>query len=222
NKNLLSAHNHNPSKTYENKEEKEKNHRHFIFPRKLLEAETDKILAKQSEYYPQLRNNFHEILRMDPVKQSLKTKKSRPSSIEKSIIFSKIGGLEIKEIGAEKKKSGTFRQQLEKFLKELQIKPRFPTGIEFKVSFLDYLKEDKNFYSVLGKDCPSQFYLNYEDYQKTVFYQMGEIIFADISPWRRKDKLTELAEKYSLEPFSDCLSRLEKYYNEKSPAAVSF
>ncbi|CAG8622768.1 12714_t:CDS:10 [Cetraspora pellucida] len=115
--------------------------------------------------------------------------------------FSKIGGLEIKEMGVEKKKVGTFRQQLEKFLKEMEVKPSFPTGIDFKVSFLDYLKEDKEFYAVLGKGW--------------------EIIFADVSPWRRKDKLTELAKKYSLEPFSACLAKL-KEVKEKSPAAVSF
>ncbi|CAG8763963.1 12660_t:CDS:2, partial [Racocetra persica] len=146
-----------------------------------------------------------------------------PGDQEKNFIneFSKIGGLEIKEMGVEKKKVGTFRQQLEKFLKEMEVKPSFPTGIDFKVSFLDYLKEDKEFYAVLGKGCPSQFYLNYEDYQKTIFYQIGEIIFADVSPWRRKDKLTELAKKYSLEPFSVCLAKL-KEVKEKSPAAVSF
>jgi len=54
NKNLLSAHNHNPNKEYENKEEIKKNHKHFIFPREKLEEEVRKILIEQSKYYPQL------------------------------------------------------------------------------------------------------------------------------------------------------------------------
>ena len=53
NRDLLSARNHNPNKIYENKEEVKKNHKHFVFPRELLEEETQKILEKQSEYYPQ-------------------------------------------------------------------------------------------------------------------------------------------------------------------------
>ncbi|KLL04917.1 MAG: CRISPR-associated protein Cas9 [Mycoplasmataceae bacterium RV_VA103A] len=83
-KNLLSTHNHNPSKTYEDKEEKEKNHRHFIFPRKLLEAETDKILAKQSKYYPQLSNNFQWKIWKNG---KLETKEFSAQEIIKAIIF---------------------------------------------------------------------------------------------------------------------------------------
>ena len=58
NKNLLGVHNRKPKKDAENKEEVKKNLRNFIFPRKLLDEETQKILEKQSEYYPQLKKKF--------------------------------------------------------------------------------------------------------------------------------------------------------------------
>jgi len=137
-------------------------------------------------------------------------------------------GYQPKILSREEKEKGekrvTFRKQLEELLNKLVGKGNynFPKGVEFKTGFLDYLKENNGFYSVLGKDCPTQFYLNYEDYQKTIFYQIGQIIFENISPWRRKTKLELLTKKHSLEPFQVCLGKLEKYDKERSPASVSF
>jgi len=127
----------------------------------------------------------------------------------------------------EKKKGGKKREKLEKqlenFLDKLEVKHKFPEeGIEFKISFLDLLKENASFYSALWKNLNENFYLNYQDYQKTVFYQIGKIIFENISPWRRKEKLDDLARKNSLDPFSTYLDKLEKYNQERSPASVSF
>jgi CRISPR-associated endonuclease Csn1 len=328
-KNLLSAHNHNPDKEYKNKEEIKKNHKHFIFPRKLLEEETQKILEKQSEYYPQLKKRIPYLLHesgkpetkeftaQEVIKKIIfrqrdfedgPTKRKPRSQEEKEIAhwkkynrnitsksfteaagycqyfpdkkrgwrcsliycffqfineFSKIGGLEEKELGELEKvkevhrkvfdwlisfpgyqpktfnrgerenneKRGTFRKQLEKFLDNLVGKGNysFPKGtfsqekgIKFRTEFLDYLKENNNFYSTLWKTYPSQFYLKYEDYQKTVFYQIGEIIFENITEKRRKKALDNLTKKYSLEPFQGCLTRLEKYDGKRSPTAVSF
>lgn len=317
-KNLLSAHNHSPTKDYQNKEEIKKNDKLFIFPRELLEQEIEKILQKQSEYYPQLKRissyrlwkNGKLETKEYPIWQIIKgiifrqrdfedgPTKTEPWGKEEKLIshwkkhnrniasasfeettgycqyfpeekrgwrcslvysffqfineFSKLGRLETKELGEEKvkqihqqvfnwllftyqptilskeekssgKKRETFRKQLEKFLDELIGKENysFPKGIEFKTEFLDILKEDKGFYSVLWKSCPPEFYLNYENYQKTIFYQIGEIIFKDISPWRRKEQLNNLAKKHGLEPFQICLDKLE-IFKERSPASVSF
>ncbi|MCE8158959.1 MAG: type II CRISPR RNA-guided endonuclease Cas9 [Candidatus Moeniiplasma glomeromycotorum] len=323
-KNLLSPHNHNPNKVYENKEEAKKNHKHFIFPRELLTEETEKILEKQSEYHPQLKRNYsyiswengnsktkefsaQEIVKriifrqrdfedgptklepknLDNKKAISHWKKHNRNIASKSFTemtgycqyfptekrgwccsfiyccyqfvneFSKIGNLEEKELGGlekvkeihqqvfewlispsgyqpktlsqEEKKSGkkreTFRKQLENFLNELVGKENysFSKGIEFKTGFLDYLKENSSFYSTLMRSCSSRFYLSYEDYQKTIFYQIGQIIFEKITPQRRKNELDSLSKKvYSLEVFRGCLAKLEKYDKERSPASVSF
>jgi CRISPR/Cas system Type II protein with McrA/HNH and RuvC-like nuclease domain len=58
NKNLLAVHNRKPKEGKEKKEEVKKNLRNLIFPRQLLEEEIRKILAKQAEYYPQLKKQF--------------------------------------------------------------------------------------------------------------------------------------------------------------------
>ncbi|MCE8163310.1 MAG: type II CRISPR RNA-guided endonuclease Cas9 [Candidatus Moeniiplasma glomeromycotorum] len=164
--------------------------------------------------------------------------------------FSKISGLEAKEeihqkvfdwllspsgyqpiiLSKEEKKSGkkreTFRKQLEKFLLDkLETKPNFPKeGIEFKTGFLDLLKRDSNFYSALRKKTDKKFYLNCKDYEKTIFYQIEKIIFENISPWRRKEKLDDLLKKHSLEAFENFLiiDNLKKYNQERSPASASF
>jgi CRISPR-associated endonuclease Csn1 len=135
---------------------------------------------------------------------------------------------------AEKKKVKT---QLKEFLKTRNIahstfskkkKKDIEQDINFKIEFLDYLKTLKlekggSFYSALWRSCPSQFYLNYESYKETVFYRIGKIIFENITEKRRKKALNELSQKkYSLESFSNCLTKLEKYDKEKSPASVSF
>jgi len=138
-------------------------------------------------------------------------------------------GYQPKTLSQEEKEKGkkreTFRKQLEELLNKLVGKENysFPKGVEFKTGFLDYLKENSSFYSALWKNCSSQFYLNYEDYQKTIFYQIGQIIFEKITPQRRKNELDSLSQKvYSLEAFGGCLAKLEKYDKERSPAAVSF
>jgi len=137
-------------------------------------------------------------------------------------------GYQPKILSREEKEKGekrvTFRKQLEELLNKLVGKGNysFPKGVEFKTGFLDYLKENSSFYSALMKNCSSQFYLNYEDYKKTIFYEIGQIIFENVSPWRRKSKLDILAQKHSLEPFQLCLVKLEKYDKERSPASVSF
>lgn len=133
--------------------------------------------------------------------------------------------LKIQEQEEKGKKRETLRKQIEEFLNKLVGKGNysFPKGIEFKTGFLDFLKENSSFYSALMKSCSSQFYLNYEDYKKTVFYQLGQIIFEKITPQRRKNELDNLSQKvYSLESFGDCLAKLEKYDKERSPASVSF
>lgn len=136
----------------------------------------------------------------------------------------------------EKKKVKT---QLKDFLKSINVnystiskkkgKKDIDENINFKIEFLDYLKTLKSeagssFYSALLNNCSSsQFYLNYEDYKKTAFYQIGKIVFENITEKRRKKALNELSQKrYSLESFSNCLAKLEKYDKEKSPASVSF
>ena len=69
-KNLLSAHNHNPNKDYENKEKVKKNHKHFIFPREKLEAEVRQILIEQSKYYPQLSKIFEKSLETNRIRET--------------------------------------------------------------------------------------------------------------------------------------------------------
>ncbi|MCE8162801.1 MAG: type II CRISPR RNA-guided endonuclease Cas9 [Candidatus Moeniiplasma glomeromycotorum] len=323
-KDLLSPHNHNPNKNYENKEEVKKNHKHFIFPREFLVEETQKILEKQSEYYPQLKRKFSYTLwengksekkefsaqkiigtiifrqrdfedgptKLEPKnwetrKEISHWKKHNRNIASKSFTetvgycqyfpnerrgwrcsiiyccyqflneFSKIGGLEEKELGGlekvkeihqqvfewllsdsgyqsktlsqQEKTSGkkreTLRKQLEGFLNKLVGKENysFPKGIEFETDFLDYLKRNDSFYSALWKNCSPYFYLNYEEYQKTIFYQIGQIIFEKITPRRRKNELSNLSQKtYSLEAFQDTLVDLEKYDKKRSPASVSF
>jgi hypothetical protein len=137
----------------------------------------------------------------------------------------------------EKKKVKT---QLKDFLKLKNInystiskkkgKKDIDENINFKIEFLDYLKtlkseEGGSFFSALRNknNCPSRFYLNYEDYKKTVFYQIGKIIFENITEKRRKKVLNELSQKkYGLESFSNCLDKLGEYNKERSPASVSF
>jgi hypothetical protein len=129
---------------------------------------------------------------------------------------------EEKEKGEKREK---LRKQLETFLNKLVGKGNysFPKGVEFETDFLDFLKENSSFYSALMKNCPPQFYLNYEDYKKTIFYEIGQIIFEKITPRRRKSELDSLSQKvYSLEAFGDCLAKLEKYDKKRSPASVSF
>ncbi|CAI2191878.1 17075_t:CDS:2, partial [Funneliformis geosporum] len=217
NKKLLSAHNHNPNKVYENKEEVKKNHKHFVFPRELLVEEMQKILEKQSEYYPELKKKFSYTLLENGKSE---TKDFSAQEIIKLIIFrqrdfedeeKELGGIEKEKEKGEKRE--TLRKQLETFLNKLVGKGNysFPKGIEFETDFLDYLKENSSFYPALIKNCSSQFYLNYEDYKKTIFYQIGRIIFEKITPQRRKNELDSLSQKvYSLEAFGDCLAKLEK------------
>jgi CRISPR/Cas system Type II protein with McrA/HNH and RuvC-like nuclease domain len=70
NKKLISAHNHNPNKDYEDKEEIKKNHKHFIFPREELEKEVRQILIKQSKYYPQLPKITEKSLEIDKIRET--------------------------------------------------------------------------------------------------------------------------------------------------------
>ncbi|CAI2196231.1 4073_t:CDS:2, partial [Funneliformis geosporum] len=228
NQEILSAHNHNPNKIYENKEEVKKNHKHFVFPRELLAEETQKILEKQSEYYPELKRKFSYTLLENGKSE---TKDFSVQEIIKLIIFRQRDfedgptGNEPRKEKEKGEKRETLRKQLETFLNKLVGKGNynFPKGVEFETDFLDYLKENGSFYSTLMKNCPSQFYLNYEDYQKTIFYQIGQIIFEKITPRRRKNELDSLSQKvYSLEAFGDCLAKLEKYDKKRSPASVSF
>lgn len=325
NKNLLGVHNRKPRKTIENKEEVKKNLRSLIFSRKFLEEEVQKILEKQTEYYPQqLKRNFPYMLHKsgetktcelpaseiiskiifrkrdfedDPgpgdqdkkVQWKANLKEIHHRSIEDSrgycqyfltekrgwrcsliyCLFQFINAfseIRINFSSSEKEKergqraalhkavidwllsdsdSGykpiekkKVKTQLKDFLKAKNIdysttsekkdKKNIDENINFKIEFLDYLKTLKSekggsFYSSLWNSCPSQFYLNYEDYQKTIFYRISQIIFEKITPQRRKNELNSLSQRvYSLEPFQDCLTRLEKYDKEKSPASVSF
>ncbi|CAG8463996.1 1070_t:CDS:2 [Ambispora leptoticha] len=236
-KNLLSAHNHNPNKDYENKEEVKKNHKHFIFPREKLEEEVRKILIEQSKHYPQLPKILEKSLEIGRIRETrtdieeiifrqrdfedgptkLEPKKEKElGGLEKvQVVHQQVfewlissSGYQPKILSREEKESGkkreTFRKQLEELLNKLVGKGNysFPKGVEFKTGFLDYLKENS--------------------YQKTIFYQIGQIIFENVSPWRRKSKLDILAKKYGLEPFQVCLTKLEKYDKERPPASVSF
>src|SRR3954471_24988365 len=69
-KKLLSAHNHNPNKEYENKEEVKKNHKNFIFPREKLEEEVRKILIEQSKHYPQLPKIVEKSLEVNRIRET--------------------------------------------------------------------------------------------------------------------------------------------------------
>jgi len=179
----------------------------------------------------QFTNAFSEI-RIDFF--SSEKEKEQRANLHKEVIDWLLSDSGYKPV--EKKKVKT---QLKDFLKSKNInystiskkkgKKDIDENINFKIEFLDYLKTLKSeaggsFYSALLNNCSSsQFYLNYEDYKKTAFYQIGKIIFENITEKRRKNALNELSQKrYGLESFSNCLAKLEKYDKERSPASVSF
>jgi len=84
NRSLLGVHNRKPKENIKNKEEIEKNLRNFIFSRKLLEEETQKILEEQAEYYPQLKKKFSYTLYEN---EETKNYELPASEIIKRIIF---------------------------------------------------------------------------------------------------------------------------------------